>query len=192
MIVIMRFDFPRLLAKLPSRKRRFAAGAEVLGIDATVENLYFVACGLVHLQRAREDGEVVILQRAEKGMILAEASVFSTHYHCSAIALQQSELLVYPMRAVQQQLSEAPEAALAFARHLATQVRIARKRAEILALKTVHERLQAWLIWNHGVLPAKGRWYHVAEEIGVSKEALYREMAKRRKQKGAMSGVNRL
>ena len=51
-------------------------------------------------------------------------------------------------------------------------------RAEILALKTVAERLDAWIAW-HEQRPAKGKWRHVAEEIGVSPEAFYRELAKR-------------
>jgi len=39
-------------------------------------------------------------------------------------------------------------------------------------------RLDAWLAW-HGDLPSKGDWARLVDEIGVSPEALYREMAKR-------------
>ena len=34
--------------------------------------------------------------------------------------------------------------------------------------------------WNGEGLPAKGTWKTVANEIGTSPEALYRELAKRR------------
>ncbi|MCF6272954.1 MAG: hypothetical protein L3J37_07145 [Rhodobacteraceae bacterium] len=67
---------------------------------------------------------------------------------------------------------------------LAYALRKSRKRAEILALKTVKPRLEAWLTWNHGLLPAKGAWHHVADEVGISKEALYRELSRRQKQEG--------
>jgi hypothetical protein len=40
-------------------------------------------------------------------------------------------------------------------------------------------RLEAWLAWNDGVLPTKGAWKHLAEELGVSPEALYREITRR-------------
>jgi CRP/FNR family transcriptional regulator, dissimilatory nitrate respiration regulator len=58
-------------------------------------------------------------------------------------------------------------------------VQSARLRAEVLALKTVTARLDAWIAWN-GPLPGKGKWMTIAGEIGVSPEALYREIAKRR------------
>lgn len=151
--------------------------------DAEVSSLFVVKSGLVHLVRFREDGGMVVLQRAIAGGILAEASVLSEHYHCAAIAMQASVLKVYPRRSVQKMLVTSPEAALEYARFLAGEMRIARKRAEILALKTVAERLTAWLTWNHGLLPERGAWHHVADEIGISKEALYRELSKRRKQK---------
>ena len=77
-------------------------------------------------------------------------------------------------------LTEKPEVALAYARHLAGEGRDARKRAEILARKTVAERLSAWLVWNRDEPPSRGARHHVAEEIGVNREALYRELAKRK------------
>ena len=52
-------------------------------------------------------------------------------------------------------------------------------RAEILSLRTVAQRLSAWLELN-GELPAKGEWLILAAEIGTSPEALYREIARRR------------
>ena len=59
-------------------------------------------------------------------------------------------------------------------------LRQARMRAEILSLKTVAARLSAWAEWQGGVLPARGKWRSLADEPGVSPEALYREMARRR------------
>lgn len=63
--------------------------------------------------------------------------------------------------------------------HLSREVRNARQRAEILSLRTVADRLDAWLAEN-GDMPEKGLWKNVAEEIGASPEALYREIARRR------------
>ncbi|MCP4184697.1 MAG: hypothetical protein GY761_15500 [Hyphomicrobiales bacterium] len=47
-------------------------------------------------------------------------------------------------------------------------------------MKKVSERLDAWLDWYSGELPHKGEWKEVAAEIGVSPEALYRELASRK------------
>lgn len=72
------------------------------------------------------------------------------------------------------------ELAIAWARHLAHEVQQARLQSEILSLKTVAARLDAWVSW-HGRLPTRGHWSAVAHEVGVSPEALYREIARRRK-----------
>ena len=68
----------------------------------------------------------------------------------------------------------------ALAQYLALEVQSARARAEIVSLKAVTARLDAWLAINNGPLPSKGRWREVAREIGVTPEALYREIARRR------------
>ena len=44
--------------------------------------------------------------------------------------------------------------------------------------RKVEARLSAWLFWN-GALPEKGQWHRIADEIGVTPEAFYRELAKR-------------
>jgi hypothetical protein len=43
----------------------------------------------------------------------------------------------------------------------------------------VHDRLEGWLDWNGGKLPSRGKWKKLASEIGVTPEALYRELAKK-------------
>ena len=85
-----------------------------------------------------------------------------------------------PRTDVRKALSERPELAEAWASYLAHEVQRARLQAEILSLKTVTTRLSAWIAW-HGALPSKGQWSLVAQEIGVSAEALYREIAHRRR-----------
>jgi hypothetical protein len=57
----------------------------------------------------------------------------------------------------------------------------ARLRSEVLSLRTVAERLAAWTAWNGGKIPKKGEWKLVANQIGVSPEALSRELAKNRR-----------
>jgi CRP-like cAMP-binding protein len=70
---------------------------------------------------------------------------------------------------------------LAWAASMSHQLQAARSRAELMSLRTVSERLDFWLVWNEGGLPGKGLWNDVAEEIGVSPEALYRELSARGK-----------
>ncbi len=53
-------------------------------------------------------------------------------------------------------------------------------RSEILSMRTVVKRLDAWLLSHGDRLPAKGEWKNLALQIGVSPEALYRELARRK------------
>ena len=62
---------------------------------------------------------------------------------------------------------------------LARGVQAARVKAEIRSLPRVADRLDAWLLEGN-TLPQKGRWQDVAAELGVTREALYRELARRR------------
>lgn len=145
-----------------------------------VASVFLVQQGEVHLLRHQKDGNSFILQRAGVGNILAEASITTENYHCGAEAVEPSTLTVFSRRDVQTLITEHPDAAHAFVAHLAREVRTSRLRAEIISLRRVADRLDAWLTWNDAGLPEKGRWHRVANEIGVSPEALYRELARRR------------
>lgn len=80
---------------------------------------------------------------------------------------------------MQRILRSDPTLAEQWSAYLAVELQNMRHRCEILTRKTVAERLSGWLEWNE-TLPVKGRWKDVAAEIGVSPEALYRELKKRR------------
>ena len=72
-----------------------------------------------------------------------------------------------------------PKLAEAWAMNLANSMQAARFRAEIRTLRTVAERLDAWL--GAGLeIPEKGQWQVLAAELGVTREALYRELARSR------------
>ena len=69
-------------------------------------------------------------------------------------------------------------------------------RAHVLkAEKSVHfrvlaDRLDAWLAEGHA-FPERGRQQELAAELGVTREALYREMARRRKKPATKAGASR-
>ena len=61
-----------------------------------------------------------------------------------------------------------------------TGLRLIEGLAEIRSLRSVSDRLDAWIA-EYGPMPNKGLWQGVANELSVSREALYRELARRRK-----------
>ncbi|MEZ5716523.1 MAG: Crp/Fnr family transcriptional regulator [Paracoccaceae bacterium] len=168
------------LEALGGSERTVAAGQRLFDRGDPVSTLFVVREGAVTLCRIGENGEPAILQRAGPGDIVAEASAFSDRYHCSAIAGAACRLFCLSVTRLRQALRDDPGLGLALLDHMGRELRQARMRAEILSLKTVRARLAAWREWQGGSLPARGNWHLVADELGVSPEALYREMARLR------------
>lgn len=177
MIVIMRYALIPLFAG--SRSLDLPAGEAVFLTGQQVEMIYMLRAGRVQLQRHTTHGVRLILQDAGPETVLAEASVFSQHYHCDAVVTEPATLAALPKPVFVAALREDPDLALAWSAMLARSVQAARVRAEIRSLPKVAERLDAWLDEGH-TLPEKGRWQDVAAELGVTREALYRELARRR------------
>lgn len=176
MIAIMSSINERLLA-LADAQVELQAGQTLFRTGDVVRKLYIVLAGEVHLVRRRPNGTAVMLQRAQAKQLLAEASLFAPRYHCDAVAEHGALLAPIDKESVLQAQRDDPRWLLDLATHLASEVQRARARAELLALRTVRERLEGWLAF-HGELPARGRWIAVANEIGVTPEALYRELAR--------------
>lgn len=158
-------------------------GAPLFHAGDGVGAMYLVRAGRVVLQRATRGGDHVVLQRAGPGAVPAEASAYSPHYHCAAVAESAAELAVMPLERFHDRLAEDAALAALWARHLAHAVQQARMRAEMRSLRGVADRLEMWLDW-HGALPARGRWQALADDLGVTREALYRELARRRRAAG--------
>lgn len=144
-----------------------------------VERMFLVVTGAVVLQRHTPSGTAMTLQRATPGTILAEASAYARHYHCDAVAAAESRVRAIPVATFRKVVSRDPVLSEIWSAHLARAVQSARLRSEIRTLRTVSERLDAWL-GATGDLPARGAWQHLAAELGVTREALYRELARRR------------
>jgi len=186
MISIMSDEFVALLSAMSGRERSLAAGDCLFRRGDAVTSLFVVRDGRVDLLRYQEDGGAIILQRAGPGDFLAEASLFSDRYHCDALARTQAAVAAVPKKALRDRLRREPGFSEGLAAHLAHSIQNARFRSEVLALRTVAARLDAWQGW-YGDLPPKGEWRQLADQIGVSPEALYREMARRRRTPGFTS-----
>jgi CRP/FNR family transcriptional regulator, dissimilatory nitrate respiration regulator len=159
--------------------RRLHAGEALFFAGDPVTHIALVREGGINLVRQSRSGGEVILQRAVPGQVLAEASIYSPSYHCDARATRESGVSLLPVTAFRSRLREDPALHETWAAHLARSVQKARMIAEMRTLRTVAERLDAWLD-EGSTLPQKGLRHELARELGVSPEALYRELARRR------------
>lgn len=179
MIVIMSAELFEPLLRLSDRDQVLAAGELLFHSMARVDSLFLVLEGELRLVRILPDGAPLTLQRARPGEVLAEASIFSERYHCDGQAILASRVRVIDMKTVREALHSDRTFGPALLRHLACHVQETRARAELLSLRSVRAKVDAWIVLN-GNLPPKGQGRHLASEIGVTPEALYRELARRR------------
>lgn len=177
-----------LLAALPrparaqSRLLRLPESAFLFHKGDRPAAMHFVLSGELRLVRYSRAGGEIVLQRARRGL-LGEASLGQSAYHCDAVAAAPSALLAVPLRAFAEALgAEAFRAA--WMSHLARELRRARAQVERLSLKTARERIVHYIETEGdggavALAQFKKSW---AVELGLTHEALYRALAKMKRQ----------
>lgn len=173
--------FAEQLARLPGRRRALEAGETLFLSGAPVRHVHVVLGGLVNLVRPDPDGNPALIQRAGAGDVLAEASLYSSHYHCDGVAAEPATVYAVSRDRVRREFGQHPTFAGSAAAHFARELQRQRFLVSLLRRRTVAARLDAWLGWHGDRLPPRGRWRAIADEMGVSPEALYRELARRRR-----------
>ncbi|MBM2578155.1 Crp/Fnr family transcriptional regulator [Jannaschia sp. Os4] len=157
-------------------ERVLCPGSALFHRGDPVRDLFLVREGRVILRRALEDGGSLDLHTAGPGDVVALASLFSETTHCDAICETEVRVASRPVGAIHAWLGASPAAAaLAQA---AREVQGLRARIEVMRLRRLSDRLDAYLDL-HGA-PDAGGWVGVADWIGVSSPALYRELGRRR------------
>ena len=156
MIAIMSEELGSLLQGLRGRECEFAAGASVFHLGDPIRLVHFVRRGTIHLVRHQDDGAALILQRAQAGSILAEASVYSESYHCDARAETAAATWAVARKDFRRCLETKPEAYQAWAQHLAHEVQRARLHAEILSTEDRRGAAQRLDILERRSSPKKG------------------------------------
>jgi CRP-like cAMP-binding protein len=162
-----------------ARERTIEPGGVLFRRDDAVRSMFLVRVGAIALERPLADGTALTLHRASEGTIVAEASLFAEKYHCDAIAKEQTVVFYVKREVLLKSLADQPDAALDLIKTQSHELQSQRARVETLRMLRVADRLDAWLELH--CEPAVGQWKRVADEIGVSPPALYRELARRRR-----------
>jgi CRP-like cAMP-binding protein len=173
-----------ILADLPAVARRAVRAVKadqsrkLFIIGDRPAGMYFILSGEIRLSRTSATGQEIVMQRS-RGGFLAEASLDQPRYHCDAVAVEASELLLIPRRAFEAALVDE-----AFRRnwisHLVRELRRVRAQAERLSLKTTGERIIHFIgtEGNSNSIVLTGSRKEWAAELGVTHEALYRAMSR--------------
>ncbi len=171
---------PRIAGIAPTL-RRVAADAALFRQGDPTFGFFRLLSGAIRMVRVTPAGEQVAIHTVRPGELFAEASLFSPRYHCDAIATRPSEVLVYAKRELQRRLKDHPEDVWRFAGDLAHRVQQLRTRLEVRQIRSAPQRvLQALRLrcGDGGAWRIEGTLKQLAEEVGLTHEALYRALAR--------------
>jgi len=162
-------------------ERSLKAGQNLFRAGARPAGLYEVVKGRIRLVRLDRSGREAVLQLAAPGDVLAEASLFSSAYHCDAIASSEATVRLYPKSALLAELERDPKLLLAFSAMLARQVMTLRTRLERRNIHSARDRVRHYLTVNADAngrsVTLRGTLKDLAAELGLAHEALYRTLA---------------
>ena len=185
----------RLLAVLHRSRvtrHRFSRGATIFHQGDRATAMFLIETGRVRLARVLADGTSLILYVAQAGESFAEASLSAAHYHCDAIAETDVAVLALPKADLLSALAADPAECLALALALAGQVRDLRARLELRNIRSATARVLAWLhlhaSGNPPSVPMHRSWTQVADELGLTREVVYRALATLERQKRISRG----
>jgi CRP-like cAMP-binding protein len=160
--------------------RQLAEGTALFRQGDNTFGTFRLVSGRISLIRVTPGGTQVPMHTVRPGELFAEASIFSAHYHCDAIALRDCEVLVYPKAELTRQLKESKDELWAFTAELAHRVQGLRTRLEVRQIRSAPERvLQSLRLRcdSSGTWKVDGTLKQFAEEVGLTHEALYRALA---------------
>lgn len=165
----------------PPMRISLAAGEHVFHQNDAVQSVFIVERGRILLKRCLADGAVVTLFSARASESFAEAALSSDRYHCDAIATVDSIVVALPIAELRRHFLADAASAMELAMFFSRQVRDVRARLELRNVRSATRRVLDWLRTHAVGSPRKleltGTWSELADELGLSREALYRALA---------------
>jgi|TARA_B110000483_G_C17987912_1_gene462364 CRP/FNR family transcriptional regulator, dissimilatory nitrate respiration regulator len=162
---------------LSSKTIHLKSGQYLFTQGDSVKNIYCVNKGRIKLVRDTFEGTPILIHVAYAEESIAEASLFSKKYHCSALAGTHTEVTVYSKNELLKVLQEKPQSMMNLLRQLTTQVRDLRMLNEIKSIYNAKEKVLTYLATEfhrdkESDLPLKD----IAQKIGMAHETFYRTL----------------
>lgn len=165
-----------LFKSLKPSRRTLAAGEALFTTGDPPTALFHVEHGIVRQSRAG-----VPLHTAEAGSTFAEWALFTDACPCDAVAVTDAAVLAFAKVPVLLLLKAHPDINLAFSAVLARQLHRMRGRLELVRQKGARERVLGYLVRAGAAdrtITLDRTLTDVAHDIGMTREALYRTLAK--------------
>lgn len=165
-----------LFKTLKPSRRSLAAGEVLFRTGDQATAVFHVEQGVVRQSRAG-----VPLHSAEAGGAFAEWALFTDTCPCDAEAVTDAVVLGFAKTPVLLLLKAHPDLNLAFSAVLARQLHRIRGRLELVRQKGARERVLGYLVRAGAadrMVTLDRSLTEVARDIGITREALYRTLAK--------------
>ena len=166
-------------AVLKPQSQQLSKGEILFKQGDSVSNIYFIKKGRIKLIRNTSDGTPVVLHIGQQGESIAEASLFSNQYHCSAIVDLSSEVLLVNKHDFIRFLGENPDEMIDLLTIFSRQVRNLRAINEIKNIRSAKERILTFIRSNadqNKELKLDISLKDMAYKIGLAHETFYREL----------------
>lgn len=127
--------------------RKLNRGELIFAEGEEAEGFWVIASGQIKIYKMSADGREQILHLFGPGEVFAEVALFADQrYPAHAVALGRSQVLLFPRRALIDQISRAPDLALALLAVMAWRLHKFAFLIEDLSLKEVPSRLAAYFL----------------------------------------------
>jgi CRP-like cAMP-binding protein len=166
---------------LPHRCRTLQRGDILFRQGDPAAGIFGVTSGAVRLERRTLDGRLVVLHTARAGSYFAEGSLFSETYHCDAAAVSEARVEFYPKLDILRLIHQDPATSVSLLATMARQLQATRARLELRNVRSARDRVLLWLDMNAEPdrhVRMDGDLQDVAAEIGLTREAFYRALAR--------------
>ena len=169
-------SFPK---ELPTTKVMLVKGEHLFEQGDCVANIYFINSGKIKLIRNTIEGSAVVLHIGLSNETIAEASMFSDFYHCTAIADSPSTVSYVKKDELLSLLKSKPEETLKLLAIFSGQIRDLRSLSEIKNIRSAKERILSYLFSNankNKEVVLNSSLKDIAQKIGLAHETFYREL----------------
>lgn len=168
-------------------ERTLAAEEVLFHQGAPIHSIHFVVAGEVRVETYLEDGRSIVFFRVGQFGALGEENLSLPSYLYTGVASEETVICSIGKADFLDGLKSNQIFAQELTSCLAQRYAHALMLRELMGIKAAEDRLLTWLHWQQEEsLDLKGRMGHLAPDLGLSRESVYRAVA-RLKEKGEIS-----
>ena len=173
----------RVLAYSPSGMlRKFKKGELIYCQNQEADSIFTLQSGRLKIERYTSDGKPVPLRIVRPGEMFGELAVLNRMYLDNALCELDSCVVTYPIALIQRAIDCQSETMKLFASNMLKTIQSMSHSLELRTIRSAQERVLRYLSLvkeaDEKYIQLDRPYKDIAEQIGLTPEALYRTLAK--------------